>query len=208
LRQTVLIVAASAVLLAAGGIALRSLLRSQARSAEVERLVEHARELARSEQGLSSAAIELQRALALDPDSVPALIERGEVCLRLARLDESIAHLRHAVVVAERTGADGRARAQLVLARSLMQRYRGSSAEEDFRGAHNAFLAAQHDPAWSAEALEGRATLFLEKGRNRNVEKALALFDEFLRLHSGHPLEPGIREFVDQLRGRSAADGG
>jgi tetratricopeptide (TPR) repeat protein len=203
LRKTVLIVVAALVAFAGGALGLRSWSEARTRRAEVERIVQSARMLATSENGLSQAAVELRKALDLDPDHVPALIERGEVCLKLLKIDDSAAHLRRAAELAE--GSD-LARAQRLLGLALTERYRGTNSDADFRGAHNALLAARQHPAEEAAALEAYGVLFLTKGRNESPERARKAFEQLLARHPDYEGAERIKEIVELLR-KSARGG-
>jgi len=203
LRRPFIIVSAI-VLLGVGGL-LAVQWRSRAQeSAELLASVARAMALAQSEEGLSDAAVELENVLKRSPDFVPALLARGEVCLRLSRWNDAIEPLRHASELTGGSESEGRdhARAQLLLGRALAERYRGTSDDGDFRGARFAFQDARKAPEFEADAIQGYAMLYLQKGRHRDFKKVLASFDELLQKHPDYPDAPSIRERVDDLRAK------
>ena len=204
MRQKVLLVVVAVVLVSGGVIAVRAWQSALARQSVIDQYVAHANQLKQTESGLSQAAVELKKALELAPECVPALLARGEVCLQLRMLKESIEHLRHA---AELTEGSDHACALVWLGRALAERHRGTNDDADFRGAHNAFLEARQDPTWEADAMQGYATLFLEKGRNQDVDKALGVLDEFVKKYADHADAASVRELIEHLRHRPGAGG-
>jgi cytochrome c-type biogenesis protein CcmH/NrfG len=150
----------------------------------------------------SDAAVALRKAIVLDKGNLKARRALARACLRLSRIDEAIQTLEDAV-----PGIDGadRARVELELGRAYQERYRGSSKEEDFRAAHNRFQEARNDPATEAEALDGYAALWLEKGRNQDLGKAISTWRELLSKYPDYPRATAIRELVDHFD--SAAKG-
>ena len=196
MRKIVLIVLASAVLVAAGAYTFRSWWVAGARRAEVDRILERADALASTEAGLSEAKLEYDRAISLDPEYVPSLTKRGKVLLRLARYDDAIRDFQKATELA--TGAE-LAPAQLDLGRALLERYRGTNADHDFRSARNRFQESRQDPACEAEALEGVGTLYLVKGRNYDPGAALKSFQELLAKHPDYAFADRIKSIVELL---------
>jgi tetratricopeptide (TPR) repeat protein len=204
LRRIVVITLVAVIAVAGGVVGVRSWLRDRARQAEVDGIVARATELARTEAGLSPAAVELKKALALAPDDVPALMTRGEVCLRLGQLNDAIEHATRAM---ELTEASDRARAQLLLGHALAERFRGSSSDADFRGAHSAFVEARQDPSCEADAIEASGWLFVTRGLRQNppnsdTDRACSAFEELLSRHPDHPNAAKLKEAIGVFRGK------
>ena len=145
---------------------------------------------------LSDAKVVLSDAVKRHPEAIEAGLLLGKICRALNLVDEAIRSLSETLVHAE--GSD-RSRVELDLAHAYLERYRGSSKEEDFRSARNGFQNARADPATEAEALEGYGMLWLENGRYRDFEKALATYRELLKKYPGYPNAAKIQEVVDVL---------
>lgn len=149
----------------------------------------------------SDAAIELREAARLAPGDVAIHRHLADVCLQLDLVDEAIRWLDEAIGRAEGTE---KAEAQLDLARVYQERYRGSAKEEDFRSARNLFQEARRDRVTEPAAMHGYATLWMEKGPNRDLEKALTTLKELLQKHPDYPEAPRIEELVKYF---SSAEG-
>jgi cytochrome c-type biogenesis protein CcmH/NrfG len=203
LRKTVLIVA-SIVVVAGGAVAAWWWQGEHARAVELTAILDRAQSLAETEAGLSDAAVELERALALAPDDVRALTMRGQVCLRLARTDEAIERFRRASDLTE--GVE-RARIQVLLGRAGHVRYRGSNKEEDFRTARNALQSAMLVPATQAEAMHAYGMLFLDEGKFSDLEKARDTFEDLLDKHPDYVEAPAVREIYEVLTKAGAGRG-
>lgn len=145
---------------------------------------------------LSEAKVVLDDAVKRHPETIEAGLLLAKICRALNLVDEAIRTLSETLVHAE--GSD-RSRVELDLAHAYLERYRGSSKEEDFRAARNGFQNARADPATEAEALDGYGTLWLENGRYRDLEKALATYQELLKKHPTYPNAAKIQEVVDVL---------
>jgi tetratricopeptide (TPR) repeat protein len=204
LRRIVLLLVVAAIVVSGALWGGRAWLSERDRQKTIAAMLDHADELRRTEQGLSPAAVEFKKALVLAPDDVRALRGLGEVELRLSQIPDAINHLRRAEELAD---PEEKATIQLSLGRALTERYRGSGNDADFRAAHNAFLEARQNPSVEPEALEAYGALFLEKGHNFNVDKALTTFDELLKKYPDHPVSTGVRALVAELR-HEASKGG
>lgn len=154
------------------------------------------RQSASDPKKLSDAKVVLEDAVKRHPEATGASLRLAQICRALNLIDETIKVLSNALVQAEGTQ---RSRVELDLANAYLERYRGSSKEEDFRAARNGFQNARSDPATEAEALEGYGTLWLEKGRYRDLEKALATYRELLQKHPDYPNAAKIQGVVDVL---------
>ena len=170
----------AAVVLVAAFLVYRQWDRASDDARAIDAQVARAEEMAKDPEQLSQAKVELDAALKRAPSHLEALVLRGEVLLLLSMHD-----LAHADLVAALKQANGEteARVQWLIGRVLADRYRGTQDDGDFREARNAFLAAQRTPAYAARGLEGYAHLYLEKGRNRDVDKALNLLRELVAKH-------------------------
>ncbi len=186
---------------AAAGFAIQQWHSERVVRAECDAIVERARPLATDPDKLSQAAVELRRAIKLDPDHVPALLLYGEVCLGLALLDEAGLHLAHASAITE--GAL-HAEAEVRLGLVHHRRYGGSKKDEDFRAARDALFEAQKEPTTQAAAMYGLAMLFLEKGRNYDLAKALGLLKSLVEHHPTSVEAGQAKELLDALSGKPA----
>ncbi len=195
--------AAGAVALLLAFLAFRAWNTGRQESAAVDAIVARARDFAADPERLSQARVELDVALKRDPNHIEALVLRGEVLLRLALLDEAEADLARAL---KSTTGERHAQAQLFLGRVHASRYRGSQSDDDFRGARNAFLAAQQSAATKPAAMEGFALLFLEKGRNRDVDKALDLLRQLVAQHADSEEAGYAKELLEQMGRSSSGD--
>ncbi len=149
-----------------------------------------------SSKDLSEAKLVLADAVKRHPDAIDAALQLGRICRALGLVDETIRVLVEALVHADGTA---HARVELDLGNAYLEKYRGTSKEEDFRSARNAFQEARSDPSTEAEALEGYGALWLENGRYRDFDKALATYRELLKKHPDYPDAARIQGVVDVL---------
>ncbi len=190
----------AAVVLLAAFFVFRQWSGSRDRARAIDAKFATAREMAADGERLSQAKVELDGVLTQAPDHLDALMLRGEVLLQLAMHEPA-----HIDLVAAAKFAKGEAagRVQWLIGRVLADRYRGTQSDSDFREARNAFLAAQRTPEYAARGLEGFAHLFLEKGRNRDVDKALEVLRDLVARHPTSEEAGYAKELLEQL-GRSA----
>jgi len=145
---------------------------------------------------LSDATVQLETAVRRDPSNVQARRVLARVCLGQSRIDDAIKSLEEALAHAE---GETRAQVELELGRAYQERYRGSAKDEDFRSARNRFQEARQSPALEAEALDGYAALWLEKGRNQDLGQAMDAWRELLKKHPDYSRAAEIREMVDHF---------
>ena len=192
-----LVIAAAVVGLGAivfGGVALK---HSFARSSAIEAHLDQARSALDDEAKWSKGLEACRAALKIDPEHAPALLLAGGLELRLGLLKDARADLGHAI---EKLEGAARATALVDLGRACAAQYRGSSADADFRAARDAFQEARFDPAAEPDALEGYATLFLDKGRNRDLDKARATLEELVKKYPQSEAAKAAEEPLGLLR--------
>lgn len=198
------IVAAALVLAAAGWLLHRWSAEREAQR-EIDDAVARVRSQVADAQHLSDGRVELDRILKRAPDHLAALRLRGEVLFGLSLYEEAQADLTKALRSA--TGVE-RGEIQLALGRVLHQRYRGSGGDDHFRLARNAFFEAQQVPQTKAAGLFALGMLYVEKGSNRNFDKAITLLQQLVDQFPDSPDAPAAREIVAKLKAATTKEGG
>jgi tetratricopeptide (TPR) repeat protein len=198
-------IVAAAVVLAAAGWLLHRWSEERGAQREIDEAVARVRSQIADPQHLSDGRVELDRILKRAPDHREALTLRGEVLFHLSLYEEAQADLTKAL---HSTKGVERAEIQLWLGRVLHQRYRGSGSEELFRLAYNAFYEAQQVPQTKAASLFELGVLYVEKGKNRNLEKAITLLQQLIDQFPDAPDAPAARELVAKLKAATAKEGG
>ncbi len=163
-----------------------------------------AKAMAGDSDRLSDARVELDRVVKLDPDHVEARLLRARVLHALSLNGDAQADLS---AVLPRLEGDERAGAHLLLANVLVARYRGTLSDELFRLARNAYGEAQRVAATRIEAQFGSAMLFLEKGPNRDIDKARSLLEQLVGAAPDAPEAAEARELLELLKPKDAAGG-
>jgi hypothetical protein len=202
-KNVVLFVVAAAVLVS-GWFGIGAWRDASARQSQVAERFAAAEALAGDADRLSDARVELDRVLKLDSDHVAARRLRAEVLHALALNGDAQADL---AAVMPRLEGEERARAQLLLANVLTARYRGTLSDELFRLARNAYGEAQRVPVTRVEAQLGTAMLFLEKGPNRDLEKARSLLGQLVAESPDAAEALDARELLELLTPKDPAGG-
>lgn len=198
-------IVAVAVVVAAAGWLLYQWNEERAAQREVDEAVARVRSQVADPQHLSDGRVELDRILKRAPDHRDALHLRGEVLLALSLHEEAQADLTKAL--RDTTGVM-RGEIQLVLGRVLHQRYRGSGSDEHFRLARYSFSEAQQVPQTKAAALFALGMLYVEKGSNRNLDKAISLLQDLIDHFPDAADVPRAKEIVAKLKAATAKEGG
>ena len=194
-----LVIAAAVLGLVAAVFGAFVLKRSHDRSSAITAHLDQARSALDDDGKWSKGLEECRAALKLDPDHALALALAGKIELGLGLLKEARADLERAK---ERAEGVARAAVLLDLGRACADQFRGSNDDFHFRAARDAFQEARSEPTTEAAALDGYATLFMNKGRFQDLDKALELFDELLKKHPDYEAAEKTREVADVLRNR------
>jgi tetratricopeptide (TPR) repeat protein len=198
-------IVAAAVVLAAAGWLLHHWSEERAAQREVDEAVARVRSQIADPEHLSDGRVELDRILKRAPEHRDALRLRGEVLFALSLHEEAQADLTKAL--RESSGAE-RGEIQLLLGRVVHQRYRGSGSDDHFRLARNAYFEAQQVAETKAAALYALGVLYVEKGSNRNLDKAITLLDQMIEQFPDAADAEAARNLVAKLKAATAKEGG
>lgn len=203
-KKNVVFVLVATLVLVVAIVGIQQWRAASALHEQVERHIAAAIAMENDPERLSDAKVELDRALKLAPDDTAALQLRAKLLHALMKQDEAEADLK---AVMPRLIGDERARAQLLLANVLVARYRGTGSDDLFRRARNAYLEAQQVAATKVEALFGFAMLFLEKGSNRDFEKATELLQQLIDRHPEAPEAKRAAELLELIKPKEPKSG-
>jgi len=202
-KKIVLLVVAMAAVVAVW-FGISAWLDASRRHATVAERLGAARLLAAEADRQSDARVELDRVVKLDPEHVEARLLRARVLHALALNGDAQADL---MAVMPKLDGDEKAHANLLLANVLVARYRGTLSDELFRLARNAYGEAQRVTATRTEAQFGSAMLLLEKGPNRDLDKARSLLEQLVATAPDAPQAAEARELLELLKPKDPAGG-